>query len=111
MEQRGKGPSNGNWKSFPKCPFCGKDGGGVFLGKFGGDLFKCFHSSCPTGNVAMDEVGFLVIELGLSRKDAAITYLKESGVWKEREAYAPSVMPGKGARKNKLPSDTDNLGK
>jgi hypothetical protein len=108
MEQHGKGAPNGNWRKFP-CPYCNKSGhfAGVIDSSRGGGIFKCFHSSCPSGTAvkAFDEIGFLAHELNLSRSDASITYLKEAGVWKEREAYSPSVMPGKAARKNRLPTE------
>jgi len=109
MEQRGRGPGNGHWRAFPKCPYCGKDGAGLFILASGGEMFKCHHAHCPSGTAekggAWDEVAFLRHELGLTRKEAAITFLKEAGVWKEREAYAPSVMPGKAGRKIPPPSE------
>ena len=107
MEQRGRAPSNGNWKSFPRCPYCGKDGAGVFPAR-SGDRFKCHHSNCPSGtqeaNSAWDEIGFLAHELGLSREEAGKIYLKEAGVWEDRERLPPSVMPGKSGRRLPEPS-------
>lgn len=108
MTQHGKSPANDRWKSFPQCPYCrNKDCAGVFNHQ-GQDLFKCLHADCPTGtNVpgkAWDEVGFLAYELNTSRRDAAIQFLKMTGVWREQEP-TPSVMPGQRGRKNPLPSE------
>lgn len=107
MTQHGKSPTNNNWKSFPQCPYCQhKDSAGVFTPKDrqGSELFKCHFTGCTTGSNAMDEVGFLQHELGLSdRREAAIAFMKEAGVWTERERTAPSVMPGQQARKKRLP--------
>ena len=103
MEQYGKGPANGNWKSFPKCPFCGNKSAGLFPDKSGVEFFKCHHVDCPTGKKALEEVGFLAQELGLNRRDAAITFLKQAGVWQEADANSPSIMPGQQRRKNKIP--------
>ena len=112
MEQRGRGPGNGVWRKFPKCPYCGKDGSGLFAVPAGKEMFKCYHAHCPSGTAdkgaAWDEVGFLQHELRLSGKEAAITLLKEAGLWQEREPYAPSVMPGRAARRTPLPSDQEN---
>lgn len=104
MEQHGRGPSNGKWKSFAKCPYCDGDSCcGVFAGTSGVDLFKCHRTSCASGTGgeggAWDEIGFLAHELGVDRKAAAVAYLKEAGVWVDRERLAPSVMPGKAGRK------------
>jgi len=100
MEQHGKAPDG------KKCPYCGKKGTGLFKGD-DGELFKCWHATCPTGtNIeggAWDEIGFLAYELRLPRAEAAVEYLKEAGVWEERERYAPSVLPGKAGRKKKIP--------
>lgn len=105
MEQYNRAPSNGKWNAFPECPFCKKKGGaGVFNGDRGVELFKCHHASCETGGQAFDEVGFLQFELHSNdRREAAIAYLKLAGVWKERDATPPSVMPGKSARKHPVP--------
>lgn len=84
LQQRNKGPvGSGNWGSYP-CPFCQKPtGAGVFT-KDGREFFKCHHTSCPSGTSgkrgAWDEIGFLAYELGLNRKDAMWTFLKEAGV-------------------------------
>src|SRR3974390_1263940 len=44
MEQHGRGPANGNWRNFPKCPICQNETcAGVFTGDRGVDLFKCHH--------------------------------------------------------------------
>ena len=110
MEQRGRGPENGNWKTFPHCPYCQHKGSaGVTTGARGIELFKCFNTSCPTGTAAeksaWDAVAFLQYELGLhDRKEAAIAYMKEAGVWTEREAHAPTLMPGARARRHPMPT-------
>ena len=97
MQERQRGPANGNWKVFPKCPYCGKDSAGLFPGKRG-ERFKCYHTSCPSGTApkgcAWDEVGFLAHELGLSRREAALTYLKEAGVVRESKAQSPQSKVG-----------------
>jgi hypothetical protein len=110
MEQHGRGPGNGNWKRFPVCPYCQHKGtAGVKTGHRGVELFKCFNTSCPTGTQAdkgaWDAVAFLLYELKLhDRKEAAIAYMKEAGVWTEREALAPTLMPGTSARRNPIPT-------
>lgn len=93
MEKRGRGPANGNWKSFPKCPYCeGGNCAGVFSGTHG-DLFKCHHTSCRSGTsddqAAFDEIGFLAFELGVDRREATRAWLKEAGVWNENEPVPP----------------------
>jgi len=107
MEQRGKRPSNGNWKAFPKCPYCGKDSAGLFE-KAGRQRFKCHHTSCPSGTAgeggAWDEVGFLAYELGLNRKEAFLTWLKEAGI----ELAAPK-RNGESRRSEYLPSEDEQF--
>ena len=114
MEQRGRGPGNGVWRKFPKCPYCGKDGSGLFTVPAGKEMFKCHHAHCSSGTAdkggAWDEVRFLQHELRLSWKEAADTLLQEAGLWQEREAHAPSVMPGRAARRTPLPSDQESAG-
>lgn len=87
MEQRGKAPANGRWKSFPHCPYCRHKGSaGVFAGPHG-DLFKCHYAGCASGtqypNSAWDEIGFLAFELGMNRRDAIRAWLKQAGLWQE----------------------------
>lgn len=107
MEQRGKRPSNGNWKAFPKCPYCGKDSAGLFE-KAGRQRFKCHHTSCPSGTAgeggAWDEVGFLAYELGLNRKEAFLTWLKEAGI----ELAAPK-RNGESRRSEYLPAEDEQF--
>ena len=84
METRGRGPANGNWKSFPKCPYCeGARCAGVFSGTHG-DLFKCHRTSCRSGTAdnqtAWDEIGFLAFELNIDRREATRAWLKEAGL-------------------------------
>ena len=97
MEQRGKPPGK-------LCPFCGKDGARVFEHK-GIPFFKCFHTSCPSGTCdegkAFDAIGFLAFELGLSRREAFVTYLKEAGVWTEARLSPNLIAPHK--RRTPLP--------
>jgi hypothetical protein len=101
MEQYGDAPTQGGWRSF-RCPFCQKKSAAV-RETGGRSWFKCFHPACPSGTSgargAWDEVGYLAHKQGVSRRDAFINYLKEAGVWKERDANAPSVMPGQRARR------------
>jgi len=87
MEQRGRGPANGKWNSFPSCPYCdGKKTAGVFRGPHG-DLFKCHRANCRSGTaddgVAWDEIGFLAFELNCDRRAATRAWLKEAGLWQE----------------------------
>jgi len=88
MEKWGRGPTNGNWKSFPQCPYCdGKQTAGVFAGPHG-DMFKCHHPSCRSGtsgdSAAWDEIGFLASELGCDRRAATRVWLEEAGLWEPR---------------------------
>ena len=100
IEQYGHGPraSGEKWNSFT-CGFCGQKAGSVYRGADGHDLFKCFYSGgkrggpCPTGNVVLDESGYIAQAAGLSRKDGWIQWMKMAGVWTE-ERLSPSVMPG-----------------
>jgi hypothetical protein len=107
MAERGKDTSH------KKCPYCGKKGGGLFK-KDEVVLFKCHHTSCPSGTSdaggALDQVGFLMKELNLQWKEAAIVLMKEAGVWEERERLAPSVMPGKAGRKRQIPQPSGGDG-
>jgi hypothetical protein len=115
MEQRGRAPANGNWKTFPHCPYCQhKDSAGVKMGDRGLEFFKCFNTSCPTGThadkSAWDAVAFLQYELKLhDRKEAAIAYMKEAGVWTEREARASTLRPGAPARRHPLPEGGNEI--
>lgn len=79
LEQRGIRTDKRNFA----CPFCGSQSAGLFKTD-GIELFKCFHTSCPTETKALDEVGFIMQANSLNRKDAFRNYLKEAGVWKER---------------------------
>jgi len=93
MEKGGRGPSNGNWKSFPQCPYCqGERCAGIFSGAHG-DWFKCHRTSCPSGTAedqaAFDEIGFLAFELGVDRRDATRSWLSEAGLWVESEPLPP----------------------
>src|SRR6187402_585871 len=74
MEKRGRGPSNGNWESFPECPYCGgKRCAGVYPSAHGA-MFKCHRPSCPSmtadHGAAWDEIGFLAFEHGGDRRTA-----------------------------------------
>lgn len=106
IEQAGLAPANGQWNRFPKCPFCGNDGAGVFTPKAGGsgERFKCFHNPCPSGNEVLDEVGFLAVVRNLDARSAWEVYLREAGEWSE-ERLPPSVMPGTPRRKANITPD------
>src|SRR5579872_3158121 len=103
MEQHGDAPANGKWKTFPTCPICQHATSAGVKEHNGRHWFKCFNSSCSSGTQhdrgAWDEIGYLAHKLGLNRREGAIAYLKEAGVWQERDRTAPSVMPGQQARR------------
>ncbi len=102
MTQFGKGPNDRG--KFSECPFCHhKDSAGFFKGKKDGELFKCHHTSCPTANAAMDQIGFLAFQRGISNEDAFREFLTLTGLWTERAPRSPSLLPGKQARKNAPP--------
>jgi hypothetical protein len=103
MTQYGHDPKNGKWKDMA-CPFCKASTGSGIFERAGKTYFKCHHTSCPTGTKALDEVGYIAQEAGLSRKDAFQQYLKMTGVWKEPR-HAPSVLPGQRARRVKPPEE------
>lgn len=108
MEQHGAGPKaqGENWRRFA-CPFCRKKAAGLFQAKPSGvELFKCFHSQCPTQGEALDEAGYLAEEGGMSRRDAWVAWLKEAGVWRD-ERLGPSVMPGTRPRKATVLQEPD----
>jgi hypothetical protein len=68
------------WKAFT-CPHCGKKKkAGVFRGRDGAELFKCFSATCPTMSQALDEVGYVAYVSRLNRKEAFKTFLKMTGV-------------------------------
>jgi len=85
-----------------RCPFCPpahNNSGGLFQ-KAGVTLFKCFHTSCPTGNKVLDEVGYLMMKHACDRREAFKTWLKESGHWEEparkrRKEKAPPSEPAR----------------
>lgn len=122
MQQYGKLPGGIPQGKFV-CPYCG-DKSSASLRKSrrgGGEIFKCFKDSCPSATAgekkSWDEVGFLMHELGKPWREAAIEFLKMTGNWRERESHAPSVMPGKAARKirnpeppKKIPHEDDPVG-
>lgn len=105
MEQRGHAAGMPGKKA--ACPFCGNKSSAGIKEFQGQEYFKCFHLECPSGTQgdkgAWDVVDYFAYATGLNRTDAAIQYLKEAGVWKDRESHAPSVMPGKAPRRKKLP--------
>lgn len=108
MEQRGRGPTNGHWDSFPACPYCqGKNCAGIFPAQSGNlELFKCHRPDCPSGTAieggAWNEVKFLAYELQCSPKEAFVFWLKEAGLWQE----TPSV-PGQPANKESLTESSE----
>ena len=109
MESRGRGPANGNWKSFPQCPYCGgAQCAGVFDGAHG-DFFKCHRTSCRSGTAderaAWDEIGFLAFELNLDRRRATRAWLQEAGLWDEKPAGADGKPAANG--EDQSPSSAD----
>jgi hypothetical protein len=86
MAQRGRGPADGNWKSFPACPYCqGKSCAGIFSPKSGRvELFKCHQPDCPSGTAvergAWNEVAFLAYELGCPPREAFTAWCQEAGL-------------------------------
>jgi hypothetical protein len=96
MENRGRAPANGQWHSFPHCPYCqGNQCAGVFSGAHG-ELFKCHRTDCPSGTAeergAWDEIGFLAHELRLDRRGATRVWLTDAGLWPEAAtAQTPAV--------------------
>lgn len=90
MEQHRIAPSSGRWKSFT-CPFCQKKAKAAVFKRPGSEkeYFKCFYSGCPSGTAerAFDEIGLLAHISNLNRKEAFVAYLKQAGVWKEREQF------------------------
>ena len=91
MRAMGDAPPNEKWSRFPHCPFCGRKGSGVFILDEGVDMFKCHHTSCSSGGVAMTEVGYIACRKGLSTArpvgggaSPAYEYLlRLSGMWEE----------------------------
>jgi DNA-directed RNA polymerase specialized sigma24 family protein len=68
------------WRAFT-CPHCGKKKkAGVFRGRDGAELFKCFSGRCPTMSVALDEVGYVAHVSRLNRNEAFKAFLKMAGV-------------------------------
>lgn len=93
MEKHGRGPSNGDWKVFARCPYCdGKQCAGVY-NRTNRDLFKCHRTGCRSGTSsdqsAWDEIGFLAFELNVDRRQATRAWLKEAGLWSESEQIRP----------------------
>lgn len=62
-----------------ECPFCGKKGGkfGVFESQ-GKWHFKCHNNECPANDpeTGHNEIGFLVLKLGISERDAIKEFMK-----------------------------------
>ncbi len=106
MEKYGHGPSNGNWKSFPTCPFCnGKQCAGIFSGTHG-DLFKCHRTVClsRTSGVkaAWDEIGFLAFKLNIDRQEATRSWLNDAGIRPENAQPAQAGSSRKQSDGGKL---------
>ena len=107
MTQFGRAPKGDRWNSFD-CPYCNNKGcAGVFTHD-GMEFFKCHHTDCPTGTKGLEQIAFIAHEQRLSSRDAAVEFLKMAGLWKDHESHAPSVMPGKAARKRKPPQGYDS---
>lgn len=68
----------GEPRSGDPCPFCGKKHKFGIFERGGRHFFKCHSDSCdayaPDGPA--DEIGYLALRRGLSRKDAALEYLR-----------------------------------
>lgn len=106
ITEAGHGPrERGSWSSFA-CPFCKHPTAAGVHAKAGPELFRCHntggkkHIACPSSNRSLDEVGFLAVLMGSSRKDAFRLYLQQAGLWEEgRERLGPSTLPGSRPRK------------
>ncbi|MHB9010218.1 MAG: hypothetical protein ACYDC1_25185, partial [Limisphaerales bacterium] len=59
MEQYGEAPDSPDGKKFKKCPFCGAKGSAGLFRHQDTDLFKCHHTSCSTGGVALNCMSYL----------------------------------------------------
>ncbi len=106
MRKLGQGPQSERWTSFA-CPFCQKKSAGVFSPKGGSeDLFKCHHSDCITGGLALGPVAYIGAFFGLStdspaKGQASPAYrklLETAGMWEE-----PRKAPSKAKTKATTP--------
>jgi hypothetical protein len=97
MEKHGRGPSNGNWKEFPKCPYCDGDQCAGIYSRGQRDLFKCHRDGCRSGTSdlqsAWDEIAFLAFELNVDRRQATRAWLEQACVRIEREQSSPDQKP------------------
>lgn len=104
MPQYGHDVPRGGKSSF-RCPICQKKSKANLKNRNGRFWFKCFSPDCPSTTSgpggAWDEVKFIGWKLGLSTQgatgqysEAAIHFMKEAGVWKEKVAIPASTLPG-----------------
>lgn len=70
-------------------------------------FFRCSNEGCESRTLdnsgRLDELDYLMRQLGLKKSEALLNYLKSSGVLKE-ERLSPSIMPGQQSRKRKITS-------
>jgi len=93
-------PQEPQWKSMPRCPFCGNPGCAGLFEREGTDFFKCFHTSCSSGGAVLAEVAYIALRLGLSAvkpvnggaSPAYPKFLELAGCWEPPHApAAPAV--------------------
>lgn len=104
-------PEGSPGKSF-NCPICREKGkAATFISKDGVEFFKCFRPTCPSGTAgsrgAFEEVGFLAYQTGVSRRDAFVAYLTETGLFRASERVG--VFPGAGSRKFQPPEMPESV--
>lgn len=95
-----------------KCPFCEKKAAKI---RGTGQLwFKCSNDTCRSGTAVprggWDEVRFYGWQHQLSTasavgqySEAAVAFMKEAGVWKDKAAIPSSTLPGAQRRHNPIP--------
>jgi len=98
MEQRGDPAVVG--RKWAACPFCKKKDTARITSDGGQEFFKCANASCPSGTSdkgkAWTELAYFKFKTGLNDKEAFIAYLKEAGVWIEREKKTGSSTEPRG---------------
>lgn len=95
-----------------KCPFCEKKAAKI---RGTGQLwFKCSNDTCASGTAVprggWDEVRFYGWQHKLNTtgatgqySEAAVAFMKEAGVWKDKSAIPSSTLPGAQRRHNPIP--------
>lgn len=90
MEQHGDPPPPVGMKWGP-CPFCKKKSTARITNEGSQMFFKCANDTCISETAsegkAWTELHYLKFKTGLSPKEVFIAYLKEAGVWREKERY------------------------